>query len=140
MSKPPLPSEAVALLREPNPCVITTLRSDGAPVSTATWYLWQDDGRVLINMDAARVRVRHLRRDPRVSLTVLSSSDWYTHISLIGKVVEWREDTEMADIDALAQLYLGRLYPNRERPRVSCLIGVERWHGWGAMKDNDQVG
>ena len=47
MSKPPLPEAAVAMLRKPNPAVITTLRPDGQPVSTATWYLW-DDGRVLV--------------------------------------------------------------------------------------------
>ncbi|MGA8466694.1 MAG: pyridoxamine 5'-phosphate oxidase family protein, partial [Trebonia sp.] len=50
MSKPPLPDAAVAMLRKPNPAVITTLRRDGQPVATATWYLW-DDGRVLVNMD-----------------------------------------------------------------------------------------
>src|SRR5690242_8353612 len=44
MSKPPLPEAARAMLRKPNPAVITTLRPDGQPVSTATWYLW-DDGR-----------------------------------------------------------------------------------------------
>ncbi|CAM5291210.1 3-sulfolactaldehyde reductase [Streptomyces fumanus] len=53
VSKPPLPPEAVDLLRRPNPCVMATLRSDGTPVSTATWYLWEDDGRVLINLDEA---------------------------------------------------------------------------------------
>jgi hypothetical protein len=53
MSKPPLPEAAVAMLRKPNPAVITTLRRDGQPVSTATWYLW-DDGRVLVNMDEGR--------------------------------------------------------------------------------------
>lgn len=39
MSKPPLPEAAVTMLRKPNPSVITTLRRDGQPVSTATWYL-----------------------------------------------------------------------------------------------------
>jgi hypothetical protein len=38
MSEPPLPGAAVAMLRKPNPPVMTTLRRDGQPVSTATWY------------------------------------------------------------------------------------------------------
>ena len=29
MSRPPLPEAAVAMLRKPNPAVITTLRADG---------------------------------------------------------------------------------------------------------------
>ena len=45
MSKPPLPEAAKAMLRKPNPAVITTLQRDGQPVSAATWYLW-DNGRV----------------------------------------------------------------------------------------------
>ena len=67
MSKPPLPEAAVALLRKPNPAVITTLRPDSQPVAVATWYLW-DDGRVLVNMDEGRKRLEHLRDDPRVAL------------------------------------------------------------------------
>ncbi|MDH6521152.1 PPOX class probable F420-dependent enzyme [Streptomyces sp. SAI-208] len=138
MSKPPLPPEAVELLSRPNPCVMATLRSDGAPVSTATWYLWEN-GRVLINLDEGRVRLKHLRRDPRVTLTVLAGDDWYTHITLIGRVTETYEDTDLADIDRLSTHYGGRPYPNRVRGRVSAWIEVERWHGWGEMKDNDQA-
>jgi PPOX class probable F420-dependent enzyme len=139
MSKPPLPSEAVDLLRRPNPCVMATLRSDGTPVSTATWYLWEDDGRVLVNLDEGRVRLKHLRRDPRVTLTVLDADDWYTHVTLIGRVVETRDDEDLADIDRLSTHYTGNPYSQRARPRVSAWIEIDRWHGWGAHKDNDQA-
>ncbi|WP_406204324.1 PPOX class F420-dependent oxidoreductase [Streptomyces decoyicus] len=139
MSNPPLPEPAVAMLRKPNPAVITTLRSDGQPVSTATWYLW-DDGRVLVNMDEGRKRLEHLRNDPRVSLTVLDEDNWYTHLSLIGHVAEIRNDEELAGIDRLAQHYLGKPYPQRDRRRVSAWIEIDRWHGWGSMKDSAQPG
>jgi PPOX class probable F420-dependent enzyme len=137
MSKPPLPPEAEALLRRPNPCVMATLRSDGTPVSAATGYLWEN-GRVLINLDEGRVRLKHLRRDPRVTLTVLDGDDWYTHVTLIGRVVDLHDDEGLADIDRLARHYTGNPYAERGRPRVSAWIEVERWHGWGEMKDSDQ--
>ncbi|MBJ6612389.1 PPOX class F420-dependent oxidoreductase [Streptomyces griseoincarnatus] len=140
MSKPPLPPEAQALLRKPNPCVMATLRSDGSPVSTPTWYLWEDDGRVLINLDEGRVRLRHLRNDPRVTLTVLDAGNWYTHVTLIGRVAEMRDDEGLADIDRLSRHYGGDAYPDRERRRVSAWVEVDRWHGWGALKDSDQSG
>jgi PPOX class probable F420-dependent enzyme len=95
MPKPPLPEAAIALLRKPNPSVITTLRQDGQPISTATWYLW-DDGRVLVNMDEGRKRLEYMRNDPRVALDVLDESDWYTHLSITGHVDEWREDPDLA--------------------------------------------
>ncbi|MFI8946170.1 PPOX class F420-dependent oxidoreductase [Streptomyces sp. NPDC053750] len=139
MSKPPLPPEAVELLRRPNPCVMATLRSDGAPVSTPTWYLWEDDGRVLINLDEGRVRLGHLRRDPRVTLTVLADDDWYTHVTLIGRVVETGDDEGLTGIDRLSRQYTGKPYPDRVRARVNAWIEVERWHGWGTMKDSDQA-
>ncbi|MFC9843470.1 PPOX class F420-dependent oxidoreductase [Streptomyces sp. NPDC060223] len=138
MSKPPLPEAAVAMLGKPNPAVITTLRSDGQPVSTATWYLW-DDGRVLVNMDEGRKRLDHLRNDPRVSLTVLDEANWYTHVTLIGRVVEMRDDEGLADIDRLSVQYLGKPYAQRDRGRVSAWIEVDRWHGWGGLRDSDQV-
>ena len=131
MPKPPLPPAALELLRKPNPAVVAVLMPDGQPMSVATWYLLDDDGRVLVNMDAQRARVDWMRRDGRVSLTVLDGAAWYTHVSLRGRVVEWRDDPELVDIDRLSTHYTGRAYPNRERPRVSALVEVERWHGWG---------
>jgi PPOX class probable F420-dependent enzyme len=139
MSKPPIPEEPVAMLKKANPAVITTLRPHGQPVSTATWYLW-DEGRVLVNMDEGRKRLEYMRKDPRVTLTVLDGSDWYTHISIIGRVTEFRDDEGLADIDRLAQHYLGKQYPSRDRARVSAWIEVERWHGWGSLKDSSQPG
>lgn len=125
------------MLSKPNPAVISTVRGDGHPVSAATWYLLRDD-RLLVNMDVGRVRLRHLRNDPRVSLTVIDEADWYTHITVIGHITDIYDDDGLADIDALSRHYQGRPYPDRNRPRVSALIEVDRVHGWGAQKNNDQ--
>ncbi|GAA4986122.1 PPOX class F420-dependent oxidoreductase [Uniformispora flossi] len=140
MSKPPLPEQAIAMARKANPAVITTLRKDGQPVSTATWYLWEDDGRVLVNMDEGRRRLDHVRNDPRVTLTILDEGNWYTHLSLIGRVVEFRDDKDLADIDRLSRHYGGEAYAIRDRARVSAWIEIDRWHGWGGLKDSDQPG
>ena len=132
MPRPPFPDGVRRLLERPNPAVIATLRADGQPVSVATWYAMDGD-QVLVNMDESRRRLQHLRSDPRVSLTVLAE-DWYTHVSLVGKVVRMYDDEGLADIDRLSQHYRGRPYPTRDRQRVSALIEVERWHGWGATR------
>ena len=134
MPKPPLPDAAVAMLRKPNPAVITTLRRDGQPVAVATWYLW-DDGRVLVNMDKSRKRLAHMRNDPRVALDVLDEGGWYTHLSITGHIDEMRADTGLADIDRVAMHYTGKPYPQRGRARISAWIAVDGWHGWGALQD-----
>ncbi|MEE4023706.1 PPOX class F420-dependent oxidoreductase [Gordonia sp. PKS22-38] len=138
MSTPPLPDAVKEMLAKPNPCVMATLRADGAPVSAATWYLL-DGEQMLLSMDNGRVRLGHLQRDPRVTLTVLDGDSWYTQVTLIGRVAEFRDDDGLADIDRLSRHYGGSPYPDRVRPRTTALVEVERWFGWGALKDNDQA-
>ena len=125
-----LSDDVRAFLDAANPAVISTVRPDGQPVSVATWYLLDGD-RILVNMDGGRKRLDYLREDPRVSLTVLDAEDWYKHVSVQGRVVEWRDDDDLSDIDRLARQYGWDPYPNRERPRVSAWIEVERSHTWG---------
>ena len=134
MPTPSLPDDVAALVAEPNPAVITSNRPDGQPVSVATWYLLEADGRILVNMDESRRRLTYLRQDPRVSLTVLAADDWYTHVSMQGRVVELSDDPDLVDIDRLSNHYVGGAYPNRTNKRVSARIEIERWHGWGAAK------
>jgi PPOX class probable F420-dependent enzyme len=130
---PPLPDDLRALLEKPNPSVIATLRKDGQPVTVATWYVMDGD-RVLVNMDHTRVRLKHLERDPRVSLTVLDEAGWYTHVSLVGRVVEMQEDEGLADIDRIAKHYTGKAYSVRDSPRFSAWIEIDRYHGWGKAR------
>ena len=132
MPVPPLPDDVATLLARPNPAVMATVAADGRPVTVATWYLVEDDGTVLLNLDAGRARLAHLRRDPRVSLTALAEGDWYTHVSVQGTVVSFTDDDDLTDIDRLSTHYTGQPYPTRERPRVSVRVRVDRWHGWGA--------
>ena len=139
MSKPPLPDAATTMLAKPNPSVIATVRPDGQPVTAATWYLW-DNGRILVNMDEGRKRLDHMRNDPRVTITVLDGDDWYTTVTLIGQVSELREDADLSDIDRVCTHYTGQAYPQRDRRRFSAWISVDRWYGWGSLKDNSQSG
>jgi PPOX class probable F420-dependent enzyme len=128
-----LPDRIRAFLAEPQPAVIASVRPDGQPVSVATWYLLDGD-KVLVNMDAGRRRLVYLRSDPRVSLTVLDGVDWYTHVSLQGRIVRWRDDEGLLDIDRLSRHYRGAAYSTRDRPRVSAWVAIERWHGWGHLR------
>jgi len=123
-----LAADLVDMLRRPNPAVMATVRPDGAPVSVATWYLW-DDGRILLTLDAERARLDHLRRDPRVSLTVLDGVDWYRHVSVQGTVT-LGDDPDLVDADRVSRHYTGHAYPNRKRPRVTAWLDIERVHVW----------
>ena len=134
MWKPPLPETAVAMLRMPNPAVITTLRRDGQPISTATWYQW-DEGRVLVNMDEGRKRLVHMRHDPRLRSTC-SMKVTGTPTSASPATSTSGARTPTWPTSKLARHYTGHPYPQRDRGRISAWIAVEGWHGWGALKDN----
>jgi PPOX class probable F420-dependent enzyme len=129
MPRLPLPPEADALLRRANPAVIATVRADGSPHTAVTWYDW-DGERILVNMAASRLRLGNIRRDPRVSVTVMDGPDWYRQLTLFGRVDELRDDDAFADINRLSLRYTRREFGNRSRPRVTALIAPDRWYGW----------
>ena len=125
----PLPPEVDEFLRRPNPAVVASLRPDGSPHTVATWYLW-DGERVLLNMDESRLRLRFIRRDPRVALTVLDEGSWYRHVSLLGLVVEIVADEGLADIDRLSRHYSGEPFRDRQSRRFSAWVEPTAWHAW----------
>jgi PPOX class probable F420-dependent enzyme len=129
MPKAPLPAKLEALIAEPNPAVIATIRKDGSPHTAATWYDWED-GRILVNMDESRRRLTYLRNDPRVSLTVLSSEGWYQQVTVMGQVVSLEDDPDLADIDRLSIRYEGTPYHERGRRRISAWIEIDSWYAW----------
>jgi PPOX class probable F420-dependent enzyme len=128
MPKPPLPGELQQVLVNPNPAIIGSVTPDGAPNTVATWYLWED-GRVLVNMDEGRKRLEYLRRNPRVSITVLDGDSWYRHITLHGTIT-LEPDEGLSDIDRISKHYMGDAYSQRDRGRVNGWIEVESWHAW----------
>lgn len=128
MSELTLPRRVVQFLEQPNAAVIASVRPDGYPMSVVTWYEWED-GRILVNMNEVRSRLRWMRLNPRVSLTIFDA-DWYRHVSLYGLVVAIEDDTDLSGIDRLAVRYTGRPFGDRHAKRVNAWIEPRGWHGW----------
>ncbi|MEW6583215.1 MAG: PPOX class F420-dependent oxidoreductase [Actinomycetota bacterium] len=133
MPAAPVSPEADAFLRRPNGAVVATIRRDGSPFTAATWYDW-DGEHILMNGDAGRLRIRHMRRDPRVSVTVFDPGNWYWQLTLVGRIDEIRDDDGYVDIDRLAMRYIGGRYPDRSSPRVSMRMAVDTWNGWDPVR------
>ncbi|MFD1722298.1 TIGR03618 family F420-dependent PPOX class oxidoreductase [Amnibacterium endophyticum] len=126
----PLPRDVVALLEKPNPAVVATVRRDGAPVSAAVWYLW-DDGDLLLTMGAASPRRSHLQRDRRLTLTVLDAAGWYRQVTLHGEVVELADDPDRAVIDRLSRHYDGRDFADAGQAHAFARVRVVGWNTFG---------
>ena len=70
-------------LRAPNFAAVATLREDGSPQTSIVWI--DTDGEHLVfNTKNARAKGRHLRRDPRVSVTVFDKEDPYRYLEIEG--------------------------------------------------------
>jgi hypothetical protein len=89
-----------------------------------------DAGRLVLSMSHDSHRLRHLRANPLVSLSILGDN-WYSHVSVVGRAVEFRSDDDLADIDALSQRYEGVVYEDRGYRGVTAFVEVDRWHTWG---------
>lgn len=129
MPRIPVPPELDDFLARPNPAVVATVSPRGAPHTAATWYDWEA-GRVLLNMDAGRLRLRYLRERPAVALTVLGAHDWYRHVTLLGRAVSIEDDPGLHDIDRLSIRYTGKPFGDRGAKRVSAWMEPERWSAW----------
>lgn len=109
---------------------MATVTAKGRPVSVATWYLIEDDGRLMLCMNADRARLKHLQNNGFVSLTVLGADDFGSHVSIQGHVVSIEPDLGFADIDRLARHFTGEEYRARTHPLVTVQVEIDRWFGW----------
>ena len=87
------------------PCVISTLRPDGQPITSATWYGFIDDD-VVVSTPAQRNKARNVRRDARISFIVDTKDIPYRGVAIEG-TAEIVEDSDGAIIRAIITRYLG---------------------------------
>ena len=109
-----------------------TVMQDGSPQVTPVWFDW-DGKHIRFNSALGRVKDKNVRRDPRVSITVLDPNNPYRYLEVRGRVVHITQDGADAHIDALSQKYLGKAYPFRKagEARVSYTIEPEKTSAMG---------
>src|ERR1700687_1175276 len=92
--------ETLTLGDERNYAVLATVNPDGSPQNSVMW-VGRDGGDLLFSTDEGRVKHRNMLRDPRVSATVIDSSDPENYVELRGRVsmtpdTGRRVDTELS--------------------------------------------
>jgi PPOX class probable F420-dependent enzyme len=125
-----LPKGFIELLGRPSPCFITTLMPDGSPQTTETWV--DTDGQhVVINTVETHVKVKNLRRDPRVSVAVCDPANFSSYYAIRGRVVKMTTEGGAEHIDALAHRYTGKPYAwygGRDQVRIILTIEADKVH------------
>jgi len=71
------------LLDEPNPAVLATVNADGSPQTSVVW-VGRDGDELIISSQAGRRKERNIRRDPRVSISILDRDDPLQYVEVRG--------------------------------------------------------
>ncbi|MFQ5929827.1 MAG: PPOX class F420-dependent oxidoreductase [Acidobacteriota bacterium] len=107
---------------------LATLMPDGRPQVTPVWCDF--DGKyVLINSARGRQKDRNMRRDSRVSLSIMDPDNPYRYLEVRGEVVEITEANAQEHLDKMAKKYLGEdKYPFAQAGEVRVLYKIQPQH------------
>ena len=83
--------ELERLFREEKIAWLTTMRSDGMPLPTPIWFLWQDSSFLIYSQPKAK-KLRNIANHPRVAIN-LNTDLWGNRVVVV---------TGMASVDASA--------------------------------------
>lgn len=92
---------------------VATLMSDGSPHVSPVWIAVEGD-RLAIFSTAAHLKVRNMRRDPRVGISICDEQNPYRSVIIRGRVVgEIEEDTALEITERMSRRYVGQDFPVR---------------------------
>ncbi len=72
------------LLAAPAPAHVATIGPDGAPQSTPVWFDW-DGVRLRVGLAEDRQKLRNLRRDPRLAISIVDPADPTRFLEIRGE-------------------------------------------------------
>ena len=125
----PLSQATLELLDGKNYAVLATVNPDGSPQTSVMW-VGRDGNDLLFSTVEGRVKHRNMRRDPRVSVTVIDFSDPEHYVEFRGRV-SMTPDVGRALDTQLSWKYDGK-DPGQDRPgavRVVVRMVVEKTTG-----------
>jgi PPOX class probable F420-dependent enzyme len=84
-------------IRTNHRAVMATFRRDGRPALSAVTVTLDADGRVVVSTRQTAMKVKHLRRDPRVSILVMNDGFYGEWVSVEGtaEIIELPEAMDL---------------------------------------------
>ncbi|MEV7037390.1 PPOX class F420-dependent oxidoreductase [Amycolatopsis sp. NPDC051061] len=124
-----LSDDVRALIDGKNFATVATIDPDGGPQTSVIW-VGLDDGDLVFSATEDRRKVRNLRRDPRLSVSITDAENPYRHTQLRGRVTI-TPDPGKALPKTLSQKYLAQDPPPEgpETERVIVRLEVEKIAG-----------
>ncbi len=128
MSQNAIPEKFLDLFQKKAFANLATLMPDGSPQVTPVWCDF-DGSHVIVNSARGRQKDRNMKRDPRVSLSLLDPDNPYRYLEIRGIVEEITEEGASEHIDKMALKYLNlEKYPYRRAGEVRVLYRIKPEH------------
>jgi PPOX class probable F420-dependent enzyme len=112
-----LTPEQVQFLRQNRYAIVAAIRRDGTPQQTLVIYALDGDDTIIFSSGGDRVKLKLLRRDPRISLCVINEDPHIRYLTVTGKA-EFVEDYEQV-VESMLKVHTqlrGEPLPEAERP------------------------
>lgn len=107
---------------------VATIGPKGEPQSTPVWFGW-DGKHILLSMTKLAQKYRNLRRDPRVSLSIVDPKNTYRYLEIRGSVVSIEEDLDQHFVNSMAKKYLDQdVYPWHSPGDEHLIVVIEPEH------------
>lgn len=100
MSDAPLAPEQEAFLREQAHAIVATLQPDGTAQLTPNWYWW-DGERFWISTLDWTIKVRNLKRDPRITLCIDAGGRRENYVQVVGTAEVIEGDVRETTLDLI---------------------------------------
>ena len=119
-----VPEQLRGLFDEPALGHVSYLNDKGQIV---TFPMWVDyDGKhLLVSSPVGSLKGRAFRKQPKVSISIVSTTNPWLWLSASGRVIDIKPDENLEFIDRMARKYTGRDY-QRRTPREIFTVDIER--------------
>jgi PPOX class probable F420-dependent enzyme len=109
-----------------------TLMPDGTPQVTPVWFDY-DGANLIFNSARGRQKDLNVRRDPRVTMTIIDPENPYRYLEVRGRVTNITQEGGRESINKLSKKYLGQeVYPGPPNEvRVIYTVKPEKVQGMG---------
>jgi PPOX class probable F420-dependent enzyme len=110
---------------------IATINEDGSPQVSPVW-IELDGNHLIVNSEQKRRKVRNIKRDARVAVSIQNAENPYQYIEIRGRAVEVTDKGGFEGIDRLSVKYGGPAkYPGNQPGDVRVVIRIEPEHVTG---------
>lgn len=119
-----VPEQLRVLFDEPALGHVSYLNSKGQIVTFPMWVDY-DGNHLLTSSPVGSRKGRALRTQPKVSISIVSTTNPWLWLSASGRVIDIQPDENLEFIDRMARKYTGRDY-QRRTPREVFTVEIER--------------